>query len=383
MPKSNITSAVHRLRDWIVGDVFPLWASAGVDPGRKTFVERLTMRGEPILDIPRRAMVQARQIYVFSQAALLGLWPTGRDLALNAAERLIDDYHGVDGAPGWVFSIHPTGRVSEGKRDLYSHSFVLFGLAWAYKLAPNPRFLDASLATLEFLDLDFSAPYGGYYTTLPVMPGQRLQNPHMHLLEAMLAWSDATGDPRFLARAGELYSMMASRFFQPSSGILAEYFDDTWTPKHDKEGRICEPGHHYEWFWLLRAYASRAGKANEPVSQSLKMFADKYGYDDSGLIVDELLDDGSIQKSSRRCWPHTEAIKAEVAAFEQGDVNAPERAACIITKLFDVFLGRPVPGGWIDHVDTEGKPLVDFMPASTLYHLFLSMTEANRVWGES
>jgi mannose/cellobiose epimerase-like protein (N-acyl-D-glucosamine 2-epimerase family) len=46
-----------------------------------------------------------------------------------------------------------------------------------------------------------------------------------------------------------------------------------------------------------------------------------------------------------------------------------------------VFLGRPVPGGWIDHVDANGAPIIDFMPASTLYHVFLAAAEADRVWG--
>ena len=47
-----------------------------------------------------------------------------------------------------------------------------------------------------------------------------------------------------------------------------------------------------------------------------------------------------------------------------------------------VFLGRPVAGGWIDHVDANGAPMVDFMPASTLYHVFLAAAEADRLWGK-
>ena len=92
-------------------------------------------------------MVQARQIYVFSHAALLGWRPEGKVAALQAAHRLIDRYHGVDGSRGWVFSVHPDGAVHDAKRDFYAHAFALFGLAWAYKLAPEPRFLSAALNT--------------------------------------------------------------------------------------------------------------------------------------------------------------------------------------------------------------------------------------------
>ena len=138
-------------------------------------------------------MVQARQIYVFSHAAILGWWPQGETIALEAAHRLIDRYHGADGAPGWVFAVDPDGAVCDPKRDFYAHAFALFGLAWAYKLAPEPRFLSTALTTLRVLDQHFASPTGGYHSVLPAEAGRREQNPHMHLFEAMIAWFEATG----------------------------------------------------------------------------------------------------------------------------------------------------------------------------------------------
>lgn len=381
MANLRIEDAVLRLSNWMTEEALPLWADAGFDSSRGSFVERLTFAGEPLSTVPRRSMVQARQVYVYSHAALLGLFPAGRELALRAAHNLIDRYLGVDGEAGWIFAAHPDGRVQDARRDFYAHAFALFGLAWAYRLEPDPKFLAAALETLRVLDTAFASPGGGYFTRLPADLARRDQNPHMHLFEAMIAWSDSTNDGRFLARAGELYSMMAARFFQTSTGILPEYYDGYWVPLPGPEGRICEPGHHYEWSWLLRGYAVRAGKAEEPIAPRLKAFADAHGYDASGLVVDELFDDGRVHKASRRCWPHTEAIKAEVAAHEAGDLQAGSRAARLISRLNGVFLGHPVAGGWIDHIDAEGRPLVDYMPASTLYHVFLAVAEARRVWG--
>ena len=381
MTQATIGTAVAGLRCWLVEEALPLWSGAGFDCLHGAFVERLDFLGEPIMDAPRRVMVQARQIYVFSHAALLGWYPAGRELATGAARKMIELYFEADGKPGWVFSVHPDGALHDGKRDFYAHAFALFGLAWAYKLSPEPVFLKAALATLKVLDQHFAAPRGGYFTALPREKDRRDQNPHMHLIEAMLAWHEATGEARFLGRAGEIYAMMAARFFQPDSSILPEYFDEGWAPKPGVQGRICEPGHHYEWSWLLRAYAARVGRVEEPIAPALKTFADRFGYDAENLIVDELLDDGAVRKASRRCWPHTEAIKAEVATFEAGDADACARAARIISALRKNFLGRPVAGGWIDHIGADGAPIVDFIPASTLYHVFLAAAEADRVWG--
>jgi mannose/cellobiose epimerase-like protein (N-acyl-D-glucosamine 2-epimerase family) len=374
-------SSVKRFRRWVVGQALPLWSGTGFDSARGSFVERLAFDGAPLISAPRRAMVQARQIYVFSHAALLGWWPQGGPLALEAARNLINSYHGADGAPGWIFSIHPDGAVCDAKRDFYAHSFALLGLAWAYKLEPEPHFLSAALATLRVLDQYFASPSGGYRSAWPADAGRHEQNPHMHLFEAMLAWFEATGRDLFLARARELYDIMTGRFFRPERGILAEYFDGSWNPSGGIAGRICEPGHHFEWSWLLRRYAALAGLEDPPVARALKNFGDRHGFDSEGFIIDELLDDGRVHKASRRCWPHTEAVKAEVASFEAGDGDAANRAAHTIGRLLAVFLGRPVAGGWIDRIDARGAPIVDFMPASTLYHISLAAAEADRVWG--
>src|ERR1700733_6763929 len=101
-----------RLKRWVVDQALPLWGETGFDSARGSFVERLTFEGEPVHSAPRRAMVQARQIYVFSHAALLGWRPEGKVAALQVAHRLIDRYHGVDGSRGWVFSVHPDGAAT-------------------------------------------------------------------------------------------------------------------------------------------------------------------------------------------------------------------------------------------------------------------------------
>ncbi len=68
-----IESYVERFRERIVQKALPLWAAAGFDAERGSFVERLTLEGMPLVSTPRSAMVQARQIYVFSHAAFAEL----------------------------------------------------------------------------------------------------------------------------------------------------------------------------------------------------------------------------------------------------------------------------------------------------------------------
>ena len=189
----------------------PLWGETGFDAPRGSFVERLTFEGSPVLSAPRRAMVQARQIYVFSHAALLGWRPEGKATALEAAHRLIDRYQGVDGGHGWIFSVHPDGGSTTRSAiftlipSLCSASPGRISSRPSHGFSRRHRHVERARSALRVAER-------GYHRVLPGDASQREQNPHMHLFEAMLAWFEATGREMFLARAAELYGMMAARF---------------------------------------------------------------------------------------------------------------------------------------------------------------------------
>ena len=65
----------NRILSWLREDALPLWSSAGLDGGAGGFFDDLTADGDPLQNAPKRLRVQARQIYVFSHAHLLGWIP--------------------------------------------------------------------------------------------------------------------------------------------------------------------------------------------------------------------------------------------------------------------------------------------------------------------
>jgi len=379
--QTAIAAALGRARAWAINDALPFWSETGFDKQLASFHERVDFAGRPITDIPRRTMVQARQISVFAHAYELGWSKDGGDLALRAAHALLQRHWRADGADGFVFSTDPVGAVADPRRDTYAQAFALYGLAWAYRVDPQPVFRQVAIDTFLFLDNVLAAEaWGGFNDGLPRLDNLRRQNPHMHLLEASLAWFEATADSRFLARAGEIYGHFKTRLFHSPTGFLTEYFDDRWQPAEGRLGRICEPGHHFEWVWLLMKYCRLTTNSVARYTGPLYGHAMQYGRAANGLLVDEFLNDGSTAKASQRCWPHTEAVKAAAAQTEMGLKGHIGEAAAFLEILMDRFLGRPFPGGWIDHFDAAGKPLVDYVPSSTLYHAFLAIAEADRVF---
>ena len=373
------TDRLFAFVDWTVERALPVWAERGFDAEVGRFRERLDPAGHPIA-IPHRSMVQARQIYVYAHAAELGWMPRGGDMADRAMATLLRDFceEGTDTA-SFAFSIDPAGGgIISPVRDAYAHAFVLFSLAALYRVTGALRLLDVADKTIRYLDVGLAdAVHGGLFDAAPVTMREKRQNPHMHLLEAYLFLEQAAPGRGYAERAGALVRLFRDRLLRRPPGVLLEYFAEDWSAHPDAARRgLWEPGHHFEWVWLLTRYTQLTGDDVGDLAAGLHDVACRHGIAPDGLIHDELDLAMTVTKPSHRVWPHSEAIKAAVVRHDAGDPHALPLANAMAGALLDTFLDRPFAGGWVDHVALDGAPLVDYAPASTLYHLFLATAEA-------
>jgi len=373
---ANLRPAAVRLRKWATEQALPLWAGAGFDRQHGRFAERLSLGGERISGVPVRLMPQARQIFSFGLASRRGWYPGALPLIEEAYASMVRDFHRRDGADGWVFSIDDAGAVVDATRDLYAHAFVLVGIASYVQATGRRDALALADETLDYVDRHLSAARGGgYLDSSAAGDSIRRQNPHMHMFEGLLSLWGASSEARYLKRAEGLFDLFRTRFFRPDKGVLAEYFDAELKPASGQAGDIVEPGHHFEWVWLLRNFERESGRDSQAYVDALFGHADRHGYDEMGLIVDELLGDGSVLTASHRVWPVTEAIRANVVEAAAGRDRAATKAVHLVEALFDRFLTATPTGGWIDRLDAHGRPSTDFMPASTLYHILGTVEE--------
>lgn len=368
---------VRQARDWLVDTALPFWASVGRE-AHGGFHERLDLNGRPDVAAPRRAMVQARQIAVYSLAHERG-WLDARDIVGPALAHLTATYQGRDDRPGWLYSVDAGGAPVDSRRDAYTHAFVLFALGWAHAVLGERRLLERAGDTLAAMDALLAVPDGGYRDSDAGAPGASLrQNPHMHLFEALLVL-DRAGLGGVAERARTLRRMAGERFFRPEAGVLCEAFAAGWQAPAAAAMR-WEPGHHFEWVWLLHRHAALSGAAAEPLAAALYDRALAQGIDAEGLAVDALAGDGRVLAASRRLWPQCEAVKAHAARHEAGDPDGRARAEAALRGLMARYLGQPFAAGWTEHLDAAGRPLRDDVPASSLYHIAFAIAEAERVF---
>lgn len=377
----NATSEVHDAiieapaRKMVAG-AFPTFSSAGWDANSGAFAECLSSYGTPDISASRRVRVQARQIYCFAKAAHLCWYPEGAEIARKGLDYMLAKAKSPDGKPGFVHILAPDGSVLNPLRDTYDHAFILLALATVYQLDRDVKVRAEIDSLMHFIDTQLRSPDGGYVEGIPAsMP--RRQNPQMHLFEAFIAAFDATHDPAFQQRAGDIFGLFVSNLFDPKTGVLGEYFEQDWSRI---EPVSVEPGHQAEWVWLLKQFeritGCPTGKYRAPLLETALRYRDA-----TGCLVDEGDVQGNIVKSTRRLWPQTEIIKAWLAQAESGVEGAAEEARAALARLDKHYLQHPVKGAWYDQFDAEGKSLVDTIPASSFYHILCAVAEADRVLG--
>src|SRR5690606_8407057 len=132
-------------------------------------------------------------------------------------------------------------------------------------------------------------------------------NAHMHLLEACLAWEALEPGAAWTGMADEIVSLARRWFIDREAGFLREFFEPDWSPATGEAGRLVEPGHQFEWAWLLTRWGRARGDA-WALEAATRLYAHgQRGVDPArGVAIDELDDALEVRSARARLWPQTE-----------------------------------------------------------------------------
>lgn len=371
----------QKFGEWLKNSALPFWSQHGIDPQTGAVYEKFNADHVPDLTAVFRSRVQARQVFVFAAAYQQGWLPDALPLVAGIQNFLNQHAKKHGSAAGYVHSMTASGQQLDQKLDAYDFAFFLLSCAYRYQSFSDLQALDQANKLLEQIEQQFSSAPGGWMEGDYDSPYRR-QNPHMHLFEAFLALYQATKDGKWLAKAGQIYTLFETVFFRADQGILLEYFTDQWQPLAGPQGQIVEPGHMFEWVWLLRWYQQLTGTPVDHYCETLYQNGLALGQEaGSGLIFDEVLPSGEQVKKTKRLWPLTELIKASLAQAKASPdpkykAQAEQKAALAIGLLFDFYLTADVTGLYIDQLDENNQVCTADAPASTLYHLMVAGLEA-------
>lgn len=354
--------------DWLKNSVLPLWLEKGIDPHNGSFVEALSFKDGSPLDLPRRSMVQARQIYSLRLATDLGLIEKSLAQAIiaKATEFLILHYSLPSG--GFIHSATSKGAPENRIPDLYAQAFALFGMAHSYAINPTPEVEERAKALVNYLNSERALPQGGF-TELSAEGVMYEANPHMHMFEAAIAWMSVSADPVWRGLAEPILDLCLQKFVDPKTGALSEHFDGLWNPIESGSRSVLEPGHHLEWSWLMSKYQSLTGVNLNDVRTKLFELSEKYGVcPERKVVYDEIWSDFSPKTKTSRFWTQCERIKC---AADRGAKAAAHEGMESLLKYFET----PVAGLWLDRMSEDGSFKSENAKASSLYHIIGAISE--------
>jgi mannose-1-phosphate guanylyltransferase/mannose-6-phosphate isomerase len=382
-PKVLNTSGIQipykdKVKDWIFNLALPYWAKNSIDYEFGGVHEALDYAGKPVDLGKKRLRVLARQIYCYAEAQMLGWDGNYEEVLDHCVKTLIETGWHKDG--GFIHLYNLDGTVQDDTRDAYDQCFVLLGFAALWKAQKNPLAKEWGEKTLQFMDRQFADEQNGGYFETPGGSDIRRANPHMHFFEAMLAWYEATGEEQYLDRAKKIIDLFKTKFFDHENWRLHEMFDANWVPLDNDINKV-EPGHHYEWVWLLLKYVTLSGD-NSVKDYARKLYATALAfghYTNTDSVALTMHFDGSELSPTGRMWCQTEGLKAALALKEHGMTVDGNLASRMLDQIYNRYLDTPQPGGWYDATDSEGRIVSTDMPTSTFYHVLCAFSEYLRV----
>ncbi|MBX3575914.1 MAG: AGE family epimerase/isomerase [Rhizobiaceae bacterium] len=363
----------RRVSHWLFDETLPRWSTRGVDRLHGGFHEALAFDGTPLMK-PKRMRTMGRQIYAFAVARQRGWDGPADELIAHGIDFIASRGRTRDG--GWARTLGPEGDVIDPVEDAYDHACVLLALAHAHRCG-NADALGLAGETFGFLDRHLEDGRMTGFLESPGDAGIRRSNPHMHMLEAFLAWFNVTGDRAYLRRAARIVDLFRSAFFDADNWTLGEYFDGDWKPAPDGKGDWTEPGHHFEWASLLVDFAAKSGQ-KDLIAFARKLYASAVANGvnrATGLAYGAVSRQGIPLDRMSRSWPQSEAVKAAIALDGTGGPDLKPEIEARVGRLFRWHIDPAPTGLWIDRIDEGGRAVATEVPASIFYHLVCALTQ--------
>lgn len=361
MPDSSPPASSHALFDTVQAHfatrIVPLWQGPGWNAQLALPYEALDAAQRPLPVQRYRAMACARQLYLFSSLIDQPAFPAARERAAALFQSLQRHFHD-DEQGGWFYSIDPHGAPLDTGKDLYTHAFIIFACAHYWARVRDAQVEAVLNEALALLHSRFADGNGLYEAALArdwsSLGSGALQNPLMHLAEALLAVLDAREDGAVQRTLLALADAMQAHFIDAEHGVMLEKprgAADNW----------FEPGHQFEWFFLLQSSPLLRGTPLHASLERAFAYAEEVGVSADGGVLATLTVDGTPRDGSRRIWAQAEYLRALILR-----PNSDARVQRQLQVLHERFLHA---GGWHESFDGEGRASRLDMPSTTPYHL--------------
>lgn len=394
-----------RLEKILTENIAPFWFDKSLDREHGGYIIHFGPQGQSKGPGTKMIVSQARTVWLFARLARAGY---GRTENLAAAahgykfltEKMWDAEHG-----GFYWEVDAAGeRQLKPRKHLYGQSFALYAMSEYYLASGREDVL--SFATKFFHLLEekaYDKVHGGYresfepdWTPTPAEEnsymgapaGLKLMNTHLHLMEAMTTFYQASRLRVARERLIELIHIESNAVVRKTLGACTDKYDRDWTARLDGNFARVSYGHDIENVWLLMEACDAAGLSNGPfmdLYETLWAYSLKYGYDQANGGFYYTGDfNRPADDREKSWWVQAEAI---VSALRMYRATNDAKYLAVFEKTLAFVENEMVDwehGEWHSSITPDGRARGDKAnPWKAGYHngrAMIECVEALRTW---
>ncbi len=408
--KEALIKARDEIRCHFENELVPFWTTRAVDKEYGGFLCNFDSGGKLIENETKKGLIaQTRLIWGFSNFYRYTKDPKHLEMAKQGVDFFIKHFWDNEYG-GWYWMVERDGTLIDGGKVIYGISFAVYALSEYYIVSRDKRALEYAKRTFDVLEEHgLDKVNGGYFENLeqnwePCAGGiyagdRKTLNTHMHVMEALTALYEASGEEIHKKRLEECIDLILTKMLHPISGCCMAQFDlkfnqipalsiyRSWDferkgePLDSPEETTCY-GHNVEFAWLLVRAGDVLGKDHffyKDVCRKLVEHALKYGYDRvHGGVFCCGPHEGPATNRDKEFWENMEVIPGFLDAYEVLGNEECLEAFLNCWNFSNKYMINHEIGEWIFLAKEDGTPAWTRLGNNWKinYHSGRSMTEA-------
>jgi len=351
-------------------NILSFWEYNSVDQIHGGFIGQIDENNVRNYKANKGLILNARILWTFSAAYKQTKNQTHFELSQRAYQYLITYFYDKLNK-GFYWLLSPDGKVIDGKKHIYSQTFVIYGLSEYYSISDDTDALDLAIETYRLIiEKSKDLVNGGFNEAFSMdwkelsdlrlsdkdVNVQKTMNTHLHIVEAFANLYESWADEELKSEIISNLYLINDKFIDKKSGHLKLFFDNKWQDHTD----AISYGHDVEAAWLLLRCTEIV--ADDKLIEVYKEVAIKLidssisAIDaDGGLWYEKGINSGVLIKE-KHWWPQSEFVIGSINAYQlTSDIRYLEYCQNNWTFLKNHI--KDPTGEWYWGIDTDGHQM--------------------------
>jgi mannobiose 2-epimerase len=367
-PKARMNQLKNEVSANLTRNLLPFWSTKMVDYKNGGFFGRINGANQVFPKEDKGGILNARILWTYSSA-----YRIYKDTAYLRLATRSKDYimaHFIDKEYGGAYrSVKSTGEPSDTRKQTYTQSFFIYGLAEYYRATGDKEALAAAKNIFNLFEkyaLDKKSD--GYFEVYSrdwkrthdkligesTTNDEKTMNTHLHLMEAYTNLFRVWPDKSVGVRLRALVDIFLDKIIDAKTSHLICFLDKDWK----KNSAVDSYGHDIESSWLLNEAAGLLGDPAllarvKEVSIKIADAAAEGLNPDGSLNYEKDLKTGRMS-TERSWWAQSECIVGYLNAYELTENEKYLDYAINCWNYTNNHFVDNKNGGWFSSVSESG-----------------------------